>query len=54
MSDDCKCFGKTFDDRLYSLKSTLERFKQYNLKLKLSKLKMQIWVHGDKNSRKCN
>ncbi|KAL4154484.1 hypothetical protein QTP88_000347 [Uroleucon formosanum] len=30
---------KTFNDHLYSLESTLERFKQYNLKLKLSKCK---------------
>lgn len=25
--DDCICFGKTFDDHLYSIKSTLERCK---------------------------
>jgi len=37
--DDWTCFGKTFDDHLYSLESTLEKFKQYNLKLKLSKCK---------------
>lgn len=37
--DDCTCFGKTFDEHLNSLELTLERFKQFNLKLKVSKCK---------------
>uniref|UniRef100_A0A2H8TVD7 Retrovirus-related Pol polyprotein from transposon 297 n=1 Tax=Melanaphis sacchari TaxID=742174 RepID=A0A2H8TVD7_9HEMI len=37
--DDCTCFGKSFDEHLISLELTLERFKQFNLKLKLSKCK---------------
>lgn len=37
--DDCTCFGKTFDDHLNSLELTLDRFKQYDLKLKIFKCK---------------
>lgn len=37
--DDCVTFGKNFDDYLISLELTLQRFLEYNLKLKPSKCK---------------